>query len=143
MPTAKALVRVEFPVHALSESENWLSSKCCHFVKKNIFSVSNRFMQMTNAMYAKYQMRSTKALIQVEFPENALFKNTKSIMKKKNEKIMLSSKYCHFVKRIIFSVSNIFMQMFKVSTLCIEPLICITKGSCNIRLISISNFLRY
>ena len=36
-------------------------------------------------------MRTRKALIQVEFSVYALYENTKSIMKKKSEKIMLSS----------------------------------------------------
>ena len=57
---------------------------------------------------------------QVEFPVNALFENIKSIMKKKMEKIMLCSKCCHFVKKIIFSVSKI----SKMSTLSMQSIRC-------------------
>ena len=51
-------------------------------------------------------MQTGKAMIQVEFPMNALSENTK------NTKFKMLS----FCQKIIFSVSNIFMQIFKVST---------------------------
>ena len=56
---------------------------------------------------AKYQMRSGKALIQVEFPVNELSENTKFIMKKKSEKIMLITKCCHFVKNYFLSIKYV------------------------------------
>ena len=74
-------------------------------------------------------MRTDKALIHVGFPVNARSENTKSFIKKKSDKIMLSSKCCHFVKNI-FSVSNIFMQMFKVSTLCMRSIRCQRQNIC-------------
>ena len=75
-------------------------------------------------MCAKYRMQTCKAMIPIEFPVYTLPENTKSIIKKKSEKLMLSSKCCHFCQNIIFLVSNIVMQMFKVSSFCMQSIRC-------------------
>ena len=62
-------------------------------------------------MYAKYQMLTAEAGLQVEFPMYALSKNTKSILKKKSEKIMLNSKCCHFVKKIFLSIQYLHVNV--------------------------------
>ena len=102
------------------EVKKWLSSKCCHFQKKTIFMVSN--VQCVYIVCAKYQMQTGKVLIQVEFPVPALSENTKSIMKKKSEKKILSSKCCHFVKKLLF-------QYLISSCKCSRCLHCVSKLS--------------
>ena len=69
------------------------------------------------------------ALMQVEFPVPALFENTKSIMKKKSDK-NAKFKMLSFYQNIKFSVSNIFMQMFKVSILCMQSIRCQEQKLC-------------
>ena len=75
-------------------------------------------------------MQTGKALVQVQFPVHALSENTKSIMKKKSEKKNAKFKMLSFCRKIIFSVSNIFMQMFKVSTLCMQSIRCQQQKLC-------------
>ena len=68
-----------------------------------LFNVSTYYLgaiYVDDIMCTKYQMPTAKALIQVEFAVNALSENTKSIMMKKSEKILLSSKCGHFVKEL-------------------------------------------
>ena len=59
-------------------------------------------------MYANYQIQTANALVQVEFPVNALSEKHKFPMQKfeKNAKFKMLS----FCQEIIFSVSNILMQ---------------------------------
>ena len=54
--------------------KNWLSSKRCHFVKKYFYGIKllHANVQCVYNVYAKYQMASIKALVQVAFPVYAL-----------------------------------------------------------------------
>ena len=74
--SVKALVHVDFPVYAQAKSlfKNWLNSKCCHFVKKYFYGIKllHANVQCIYIVYAKYQMSSVKALVQVDFPVHVL-----------------------------------------------------------------------
>ena len=82
MASVKTLVQVDFPVHVLStkktlikkQCKKWLSSKCCHFVKKYFYGIKllRANVQCVNIVYTKYQDVSVKAVEQVEFPVHAL-----------------------------------------------------------------------
>ena len=86
----KALKQVEFPVHALSENtksimkkkieKKMLSSKYSHFVINYFLSIKylHANVQGVYIVYAKYQMPTAKALLQVEFPVYELSENTNS-----------------------------------------------------------------
>ena len=52
----------------------WLSSKHCHFVKRSFYGIKllHANVQCVYIMYAKYQMASVIALVQVDFPIHAL-----------------------------------------------------------------------
>ena len=54
--------------------KKWLSSKCCHFVKKYFYGIKllHANVQCVYIVYAKYQMASVKALVQVDFPVHVL-----------------------------------------------------------------------
>ena len=56
------------------ECKNWLSSKCCHFVKKYFYAIKllRANVQCVYIVYTKYQDVSVKAVEQVEFPVHAL-----------------------------------------------------------------------
>ena len=72
--SVKALVQVDISGYVLSKQKRnrkkWLSSKCCHFVIKYFYSIKllHANVQCVYIVYAKYQMPSVKALVQVDFP---------------------------------------------------------------------------
>ena len=84
MASVKALVQVEFPVHALSEHsetpikkqsvKKWLSLKRCQFVKRYFYGIKllHANVQCVYIVYAKYQMASVKALVAVDFLAHVL-----------------------------------------------------------------------
>ena len=92
----KTLAQAEFPVHALSEHhmkvkrvKQLLVSKCCHFVKEYFLAIEylDAYVQCLYNVYAKHQMSTEKAPVQVEFPVYALSEFLyKILMKKKSEK---------------------------------------------------------
>ena len=54
----------------------WLSSKRCHFVK--IFygiTLLHANVQCVYIVYAKYQMASVKAFVQIDFPMHTLYEH--------------------------------------------------------------------
>ena len=87
------------------KSEKMAMFKMLSFFSKNYFHGIKKLhanVQCVIIVCANYQMRAGKFLIQVEFPVHALSENTKSIMKKKSEKKILSSQCCRFVKKLFF-----------------------------------------
>ena len=54
--------------------ENWLSSKCCKFVKNNLFGIEllHAHLQYVSNIPAKYQMNILKGLGGVDFTKCAL-----------------------------------------------------------------------
>ena len=56
------------------QCKKWLSSKCCHFVKKYFYAIKllRANVQCVYTVYTKYQDVSVKAVEQVEFPVHAL-----------------------------------------------------------------------
>ena len=56
------------------QCKKWLSSKCCHFVKKYFYGIKflHANVQCVDIVYTKYQDVSAKAVEQVEFPVYAL-----------------------------------------------------------------------
>ena len=54
--------------------KKWLSSKRCHFVKTYVYGIKvlRANVQCVYVVYAKYQMASVKALVQVDFPVHVL-----------------------------------------------------------------------
>ena len=57
--------------------QKWLSSKRCHFVKKYVYGITLFYanVQYVYIVYAKYQMASVKALLEVDFPMHALYEH--------------------------------------------------------------------
>ena len=84
MASVKPLIKlISLCMHYLSTNKTfikkesvkkWLSSKHCHFVKKYFYGIkllhANVYCFYT--LYAKYQMASVKALVQVDFPMHVL-----------------------------------------------------------------------
>ena len=82
-------------------------------------------------VYAKYVKASVKALVQVEFPMYALskqkqHKQTGKMAKftKLRSKVLKNGQVPNAVilSKSIFMASNFFMQMFNVSTLCMQSI---------------------
>ena len=82
-------------------------------------------------VYAKYEKASVKALVQVEFPMYALSKQKQNKQTGKMAKFTkLRSKVLKngqvqnpvILSKSIFMASNFFMQMFNVSTLCMQSI---------------------
>ena len=57
--------------------KKWLSSKRCHFIKTYFYGIKllHANVQCVYIVYAKYQMASVKALVQVDFPVHVLSEN--------------------------------------------------------------------
>ena len=85
MTSVKALVQVDFPMHALSEhlstnktlvmkqcDKKWQSSKHYHFVKKhfNGIKLPHANVECVYIMYAKYQNVSVKAVHALSMHKN-------------------------------------------------------------------------
>ena len=74
------------------EANKWLIQNAVIFIQKknNNFFHGIKYLQANvkfiYIVFAKYQMQTGNALIQVEFPVPILSENTKPIMKKKSEK---------------------------------------------------------
>ena len=94
--------------------KKWLSSKCCHFVKKYFYGIKllHTNVQCVYIVYAKYQMASVKALVQVDFPVHVL-----TLIKKQCKK-WLSSKCCHFVKKYFYSIKLLHANVQCVYIVC-------------------------
>ena len=87
MASVKALVQVDFSVHDYLNPnkilikkqivQKWLSSGRCHFVKKYFYGIKplHANVQCVYIVYAKYQMASVKALVEVDFPVHALYEH--------------------------------------------------------------------
>ena len=81
--------------------ENWLSSKCCKFVKNNFWGIIllHAHLQYVCNIPAKYQMNIPKALGGVDFTKYTLLPISHICTVVEN---WLSSKCCKFVKNIFF-----------------------------------------
>ena len=82
--SVKALVQVDVLVYVLSKQKqnkqtgkNLLSSQSCPFVKHKFFCIKLLYanVQCVYIVYAKYQMASVKALVQVDFLVPVLFEH--------------------------------------------------------------------
>ena len=88
----KVLMKVNFPcMHYLSANKTlikkqsvkkWLSSKCCHFVKKYFYGITvlHANVQCVYIVYAKYQMALIKALVLIDFPVRALSEHSQTLI---------------------------------------------------------------
>ena len=113
------MVQVEFSAYALSIHviQNNTKLRSSHFAKKFFFYGTTPLpaqAQYICNVYAKYQKASVKALVQIDFPVNALSKT-----KQANRKKMAVQKDI-ILSKSSFMASNVFMQMFNVSILCIQ-----------------------
>ena len=121
--TEKSLIQVEFPMHAQSENTKSItirrkvrkkmhSSKYCHFVKKLFLHANVQVVYIVQRIRCQQQ----KLCYKLNSPSMHYLRTQNPYEEEKVIK-WLSSKGCHFVKKIIFLVSNIFMQMYNVSPL--------------------------
>ena len=81
------MVQVEFPAYALSIHMSYKIAKLSsHFAKKYFFCMTplHAHAQYICIVYAKYQKASVKALVQVDFPVYALFKQKQNKKTGKN-----------------------------------------------------------
>ena len=94
--SVKALVQVDFPVHALSEHNKILFKK--QSVKKMAkfktlgIKILHTIVHCVCIVYVKYQKASVKALVQVDFPVHALSEHYKILFKKQSVKKMAKFK---------------------------------------------------
>ena len=85
--------------------------------KEGLHYVASTNVLNSTFVFAYAIKKETISNAEVEFPVHARSENTKSIMKKKSEKNNAKFKMLSFFQKIIILVSNIFIQLFKVSTL--------------------------
>ena len=103
----------------MAQFEKQLFNKRTKEKKKKIcMTVLHAHAQYIHIVNAKYQKRSVKARVQVDFP---VYAQAKSLFKSKQEKWLISQS-CYFVKKK-FGASNFFMQMFNESILCRQSIV--------------------
>ena len=83
------MVQVEFPTYALSLHMSYKIAKLkisSHFAKRYFFCMTllHAHSQYICIVYAKYQLASVKALVQVDFPVYALSKQKQNKKTGKN-----------------------------------------------------------
>ena len=84
--------------------KKWLSSKCCHFVKKYFYGIKllHAKVQCVYIVYTKYQDVSVNAVEQVDFPVYALPMHYLSKSKTSKQEKMAKFTKLLFCQKLIF-----------------------------------------
>ena len=118
--TLKALGGVDFTKKALLNyylicalDKNWLSSKCCKFVKNYFLGINllHAHLQYVSNIPAKYQMNILKALGGVHFTKYALLPMSQYVQWSKIGLV----KNAVNMSKIIFSANKFFMHIYNMS----------------------------
>ena len=93
--------------------ENWLSSKCCKFVKNIVLGIKllHAHLQYVCNIPAKYQMNIQKALGGVDFTKYALSPVSQYVQWSKIGLV----KNAVNLSKIIFSANKFFMHIYNMS----------------------------